>query len=196
MRTVFYTASTLNGFLAGTGDDLQWLFDVPEEDGGPDPAAFIGSTAAGVCGAATYAWVLAHEAPPDVPGSWNDAMIGTSPLFLFTHRHPPIPEGADIRILSGPVSDHLATLAAEVGDGILWVIGGGDLAGQFLDAGALDEIRVDIAPATVAAGKPLLPRDLGPDRLRLVSAQRSGQFAHLTYEVLPADGPERPIGTD
>lgn len=184
MRTVFYTASTLNGFLADPHDDLQWLFDV-EEEGGPDPGTFISTTAAGVCGAATYEWVLAHEAPLDDPGSWNESMIGTSPLFLFTHRDLPIPEGADVRILSGPVADHLPTLEAVVGDGVLWVIGGGDLAGQFLDAGALDEIRVDVAPATLPAGKPLLPRALGPDRLRLVSAQQAGQFARLTYEVLP-----------
>ncbi|QGF23718.1 dihydrofolate reductase family protein [Raineyella fluvialis] len=185
MRTVFYTASTLNGFLASPDDDLQWLFDVQiDETEGPDPASFIGTTSAGVCGAATYEWVLAHEAPPQDPERWTEAMIGTRTLFLFTHRKLPLPQGADIRVLSGPVADHLATLEAAVGDGILWVIGGGDLAGQFLDAGVLDEVRVDVAPATLVAGKPLFPRTIGPDRLHLVSAEKLGQFARLTYQVL------------
>ncbi|WOP19997.1 dihydrofolate reductase family protein [Raineyella sp. LH-20] len=183
MRTVFYTASTLNGFLAGPDDDLQWLFDVEGEEG-PDPLEFIATARAGVCGSTTYEWVLHHEEMLEHPERWAPTM-GTNPLFVFTHRDLPVPAGVDVRFLSGPVADHLSTLAEVVGDGILWVVGGGDLAGQFLDAGALDELQVSIAPATLAGGKPLLPRDVGPQRLHLVSAQRYGQFAHLTYAVRP-----------
>ena len=65
------------------------------------------------------------------------------------------------------------------------MVGGGDLAGQFLDAGALDEIRLSVAPAALAGGAPLLPRDVGADRLRLVSATAYGQFARLIYTVEP-----------
>jgi dihydrofolate reductase len=65
----------------------------------------------------------------------------------------------------------------------VWVVGGGDLAGQFADAGLLDEIRVSIAPATLPSGKPLLPRRLGADRLELISARQAGAFAELTYRL-------------
>jgi hypothetical protein len=44
----------------------------------------------------------------------------------------------------------------------------------------------------------VLPRRLGPDRLRLRDVERFGQFAHLTYDVLPVAGePARPchLGT-
>jgi dihydrofolate reductase len=69
------------------------------------------------------------------------------------------------------------------GQGAVWLQGGGDLVGQFLDAGALNEIQVSIAPALLAAGAPLLPRDIGPGRLRLKAAAAVGQFVHATYEV-------------
>jgi len=65
------------------------------------------------------------------------------------------------------------------------VVGGGDLAGQFLDAGALDEIALSVAPVALTAGAPLFPRRVESDRLRLVSASAVGQFARLVYRVLP-----------
>ncbi|MDN6429932.1 MAG: dihydrofolate reductase family protein, partial [Propionibacterium sp.] len=71
--------------------------------------------------------------------------------------------------------------AAAGGD--IWVVGGGALAGQFLDADALDVIALSIAPVALPAGAALLPRRVGADRLRLVSARAAGQFARLVYEV-------------
>ena len=69
---------------------------------------------------------------------------------------------------------------------LLAVVGGGDLAGQFLDAGALDQVQLSVAPAALTGGAPVLPRTLGPDRLHLRDVERYGQFAHLTYDVRPA----------
>jgi hypothetical protein len=42
-----------------------------------------------------------------------------------------------------------------------------------------------VAPVTLGAGAPLLPRVLTSKRLRLTSVLQSGQFAKLTYEVRP-----------
>jgi dihydrofolate reductase len=67
------------------------------------------------------------------------------------------------------------------GDGDVWVVGGGDLAGQFADAGLLDEVLVTIAPVTLGAGRPLLPRRL---ELRLEEVGRNGDFACARYAVV------------
>jgi dihydrofolate reductase len=91
--------------------------------------------------------------------------------------------GADIRFRSGAVSQVWPEIAAAAGDRDVWIVGGGDLAGQFADAGLLDEIRLSVAPATLGTGKPLLPRVLGPERLTLVDAKRAGQFVELIYSV-------------
>ena len=62
----------------------------------------------------------------------------------------------------------------------LWVVGGGDLAGQFVDRGLLDEVLVMIAPVTLGAGPPLLPRRI---ELTLREVARNGDFACATYTV-------------
>ena len=40
----------------------------------------------------------------------------------------------------------------------VWLVGGGELVGQFYDHGLLDELIVTIASVTLGAGAPLLPR--------------------------------------
>ncbi len=58
-------------------------------------------------------------------------------------------------------------MVAAAGDRDIWLMGGGDLVGQFDDAGLLDHITATIAPVTLGAGAPLLPRDIRSDRLTL-----------------------------
>jgi dihydrofolate reductase len=68
------------------------------------------------------------------------------------------------------------------GDRDVWLIGGGDLVGQFADHGLLDEVIVGIAPVTLGAGAPVLPRRL-VDRLTVTAVEQDGVFAYLTYAV-------------
>ena len=65
----------------------------------------------------------------------------------------------------------------------IWLVGGGELVGQFADAGLLDEILLDVAPVMLGAGAPLLPRRIDSQRLTLVRAEEVGGFAFLTYSV-------------
>jgi dihydrofolate reductase len=68
----------------------------------------------------------------------------------------------------------------------IWLVGGGDLVGQFHDAGLLDELIVQVGSVTLGSGKPLLPREIAFPPLRLLSVQRFGPgFAELRYEVAP-----------
>ena len=182
-RIVFNTATSFNGWIADEDNSLAWLFAV---EGGehPDDGLFPTSVSVMVEGSTTYEWVLAESDILAHPERWRE-FHGDRPTFVFTTRELPVPEGADIRFVSGPVADVLAEIRAAAGDGDIWVVGGGDLAGQFLDAGALDEIALSVAPVALTAGAPLFPRRVGSDRLRLVSASAVGQFARLVYRVLP-----------
>ena len=65
----------------------------------------------------------------------------------------------------------------------VWLVGGGELVGQFHDRGLLDEIIVTIAPVTLGAGKPLLPRAITTPPMRLLGTQVYGPFAQLRYAV-------------
>lgn len=180
-RVVYYTATTFNGFIATEEDTLEWLFEV----GSPDAVDF-GSFLAGidvlVSGSTTYEWVYGHENLAEHPGKWKE-FYGDRPTFVFTSRQLPVPGDADIRLVRGDVRDHVDEIRDAAGKGDIWVIGGGDLAGQFLDAGALDEIQITLTPVALPTGAPLFPRDIRSDRLELKSVEKFGQFAHLTFEV-------------
>ena len=73
-------------------------------------------------------------------------------------------------------------MVAAAGGRNVWIVGGGDLAGQFADVGLLDEVIVYIAPVTLGAGAPLLPRRL---ELRLEELERNVDFACARYAVVP-----------
>ncbi|WP_110181133.1 dihydrofolate reductase family protein [Nocardioides solisilvae] len=179
-RTVYYTASTLDGFLADEHDSLDWLLSQDIDEQGPmnytDFEARIGALA---MGATTYEWIRDHLA--ESGEGWSYAM----PSWVFTHRDLPA-VGERITFTSAPVAEvHAEMLAAAEGRD-LWVVGGGDLAGQFADAGLLDEVVVSYAPVTLGAGRPLLPRRLD---LRLVEHARNRAFLCGRYEVVgPRDG--------
>ncbi|MCZ4066376.1 dihydrofolate reductase family protein [Microbacterium sp. H37-C3] len=185
-RIIFDTASSLDGFIADSADSLSWLFAV---DGGVEPDASLLPENAGVLveGSTTYEWVLAESDLLAHPERWQE-FHGDRPTFVFTTRELPRPAGADVRFVSGPVSDALAHIREAAAGHDVWVVGGGDLAGQFLDAGALDQIAVSIAPVTLGGGAPLLPRRIESDRLALRSAERVGAFARLVYDVIPVGG--------
>jgi dihydrofolate reductase len=182
-RTIFYTATTLNGFLADDADSLDWLFAVPGGEGGDgDFQTFLAGIGVLVQGSSTYEWVLRQEDLIAHPEKWP-AYYGARPTFVFTRRDLPAVAGADIRFARGDVRETWPQIRDAAGEKDVWVVGGGDLAGQFADAGLLDEIRVSVAPATLVSGKPLLPRRLGADVLTLTHVRQAGAFAELTYAV-------------
>ena len=98
-------------------------------------------------------------------------------------RHEAI-EGADLRFVRGDVRAVFPEMRAAAAGKNLWVVGGGDLAGQFHDAGLLDELILQVGSVTLGRGKPLFPRRLTSPPPRLVSARQLGEgFAELRYEV-------------
>lgn len=180
-RVIYHTASTLDGYLADPNDSLDWLFSVP---GSPDAeasmAAFLESTGAMVMGSTTYAWMWEHELR-DNPGGWAQ-LTGDRAVFVFTTRVLPRPPASvNLTFLSGSVSTSWAQIVEGCDGKDVWLVGGGDLVGQFAEAGHLDELRVTVAPVTLGAGRPLLPRRFESDRLGLESVERVGQFAELRY---------------
>lgn len=175
------TAVSLNGFIADEQNSLSWLFAV-DGSADPDPDLLPADVGAVVIGSTTYEWLLAEEDLLQHPERWQNVSDGR-PVFVFTSRTLAVPAGADVVFCSGPVADSLPAIRHAAGSGDVWVMGGGDLAGQFWDTGALDEIAVTIAPALLGGGAPLFPRRVEADRLRLVEARQAGAFARLVYRI-------------
>ncbi|WP_229069726.1 dihydrofolate reductase family protein [Actinoplanes sp. DH11] len=177
-RTVYYVACTLDGFIADEHHSLDWLLKQDIDQHGPmNYDAFIDGVGAVLMGATTYEWVLKHQA-----GS-GEGWPYTQPSWVFTHRDLAAPAGADVRFTSAPVTAvHAEAVEAAKGKN-LFLVGGGDLIGQFADAGLLDEVMVSYAPVTLGAGAPLLPRRLD---LRLRETARNAAFVTATYDVVRA----------
>jgi dihydrofolate reductase len=69
----------------------------------------------------------------------------------------------------------------------VWLVGGGDLVGQFHDRGLLDEVIISVASVFLGAGAPLLPRKIVTPPLQLLEAIPYGaDFAMLRYAVRKA----------
>jgi dihydrofolate reductase len=181
-KTQYYTAATLDGFIADQDHSLDWLFQFGAE-GTPDYPDFIRRVGAVAMGSSTYEWVLRHLSQSD--GGKAQPWPYTQPCWVFTTRSLPSVPGGDIRFVRGDVAPvHRAMLEA-VGGKNVWLVGGGDLVGQFHDRGLLDEITVTIAPVTLGAGKQVLPRVITTPPLELVSSEVYGPFVQLRYAVHP-----------
>ena len=179
-KTTYYTATTLDGFIADERNSLDWLFEV--EGGGDRFEPFFAQVGAFAMGATTYEWILDHERILDNPEKWQ-GWYGGTPCWVFTHRDLPEIPGADVTFVQGEVRPVYEAMAAAAGDQKVWLVGGGELVGAFADHGLLDEIVFGVAPVTLGAGAPVLPRRLVSGRLELVRVERAEQFAYLTYAV-------------
>lgn len=181
MKTQYYTASSLDGFIADPADSLDWLFPLGDIAETSYPA-FIREVGALAMGSHTYEWMLRHVVSPT--GDQSQPWPYEQPTWVFTARALPLVPGADIRFAQGDVRAVHQTMVEAAGGKNVWIVGGGDLAGQFYDLGLLDEIFVQIGSVTLGAGKQLLPRKITSPPLRLVSVRAVGTgFAELHYEV-------------
>ena len=180
-RTQYFTATSIDGFIADQHNSLDWL--VQADSGGDERfGAFFQGVGAFAMGATTYEWVLRHERLLEQPNRWHE-WYGDVPAWVFTHRDlRPIP-GTAINFVSGDVRPVHAAMVAAAGGRNVWLVGGGELVGRFADHGLLDELVLGVAPVTLGAGAPLLPRRLLSSRLTLSSVERVAQFAYLTYAV-------------
>jgi dihydrofolate reductase len=177
-KTVFYTASTLDGFIATDDHSLDWLVTRDAGQDGPlDYAAFIAGIGSLCMGAHTYDWV--YRACHDASGAETQPWGHTQACWVFTHHEVPFWPGSDVRLTASPVAEVHADLVAAEGGRDVWVVGGGDLAGQFPDLGLLDEVIVNIAPVTLGSGRPLTPRRI---ELRCLETATSGELLAARYE--------------
>jgi dihydrofolate reductase len=180
-KTQYFTATSIDGFIADPDNSLDWLFPVHRDR--DDFASFFGSVGAFVMGATTYEWALDHLRLLDQPQQWRE-LHGETPAWVFTHRDLPRIPGANLTFVSGDVQPVHKAMVEAAGGTNVWLVGGGELVGAFADHGLLDELILGVAPVMLGAGASVLPRRLLSTRLRLVEVERNGQLVQLTYAVV------------
>ena len=167
-KTVYYGAASLDGYLATADDSLDWLLNYEgtseQEAAEPDPMsegggyeAFYEGVRALAMGSVTYEWILDHL---DVAGGEGQWPYRGKPCWVLSSRELSLPEGegVDVRIVDASVSELYGEMAAATGDGVLWVVGGGNVASQFADAGLIHELIVTVVPVVLGDGKPVFDR--------------------------------------
>src|SRR3954447_15552274 len=185
---------SLDGFVTGEGADEQHgLGDAPElhtwvmRQDAVDTEILEQATAqsgAVVMGRRLFDIVNA-------PDGWNAEMgygadqTGTPPFFVVTHSPPP-----DVRLerdlgMRFTFVDDLAVAVAPAGGpathGHVVIMGGGDVIGQALEQGLVDELRIHLAPMLLGGGTPLFKP--GTRQLyRQRDVRPSKNAVHLTYE--------------
>lgn len=184
MKTQYYTATSIDGYLADEDNSLDWLFQfgtIEEIEGVQDDyPQFVEQVGAVAMGSTTYEWLIKHEHLLEDPDQWPYEV----PVWVFSSRNIPLVDGANIQVVHGDVAPIYAEMVEAAGSKNVWLVGGGDLVGQFHDHGFLDEIIVSVAPVTLGSGAPLLPRKIVTPPLKLVDVEKQGDiFAVLTYEV-------------
>jgi dihydrofolate reductase len=178
--TQYYTAATLDGFIADPDNSLDWLFTRRREHDGPlNYSGFIADVGAMAMGSTSYEWILAHEFAGQDPAEWKWPY--DLPCWVFTHRQLPVIPGSGITFTAADIATVHEEMVCSAGGQNVWIVGGGDLAGQFADAGLLDEVIVQIAPVTLGRGAPLLPRRI---ELRLDELAQNGDFACARFAVV------------
>jgi dihydrofolate reductase len=185
-KTQYFTATSIDGFIADASNSLEWLFQASSIDRDEDRfGPFFGGVGAMTMGSTTYEWILEHEQLLDHPSKWQ-GMYGQTPCWVFTHRELPMIPGANLTFVRDDVEPVHQRMVRAADDKNVWVVGGGELVGQFVDHGLLDEVHLQVAPVMLGAGAPLLPRRLLAPDLTLSAANQDGQFVHLVYEVARA----------
>lgn len=181
MKTQYYTATSIDGYLADENNSLDWLFQLGQVESMSDIyPRFISEVGAIAMGSTTYEWVIEQEGLLDNPQKWPYQ----TPAWVFSRRDLPLVDGADIRLVQGDVAPHHTEMVSAAEGKNVWLVGGGDLVGQFYDNGLLDEILLTIAPVMLGAGAPLLPRHITSPALKLIDVEKHGDiFATLTYAV-------------
>jgi dihydrofolate reductase len=183
-RVVYYAAMSLDGYIAESDDTIAWLMGFPGVEPGPaiTPVEggydeFYEDVGALVMGSVTYEFVL-NEA-----STWHYA---GKPTWVLSARELRRFEGAEpLTITNAPVTDLYDEMVAAAGERKLWVVGGGNVASQFADAGLLDEVWVTVVPVVLGSGKPLFDRRVpGPPMRPTEVLPRASGMVELRYELV------------
>jgi dihydrofolate reductase len=169
-KVVVNRTMSLDGFTAGPGDAMDWIFDYMRAEQFPE---IMAATGAMLIGRRTYEVGKRLAGEPAYDGG---------PEFVLTHE-PPDPPDPAVTFLTGDIGEAVATARSAAGGKNLEILGA-DVTGQCLRRGLVDEILVYVLPVLLGNGirffsSPGLARiDLEP-----VSVTPSGTVTILRFRV-------------
>ena len=140
-RTQLYIAQSLDGYIADESGGVEWL---ESRGAGADfgYAEFLDQVGAIAMGAATYEQIVGWDIDWPYPGK---------PTWVFTHRTLDVPDDADVRFTDRTAAEVVAEIERETESNV-WLVGGGELARQWVDERVLDELILFVVPLLLGGG--------------------------------------------
>lgn len=159
-KIIYYVAVSADGFIARPDGAVDWL-DRPRPKGNYGMGKFYKSVDTCLLGRTTYEFAVAHGMKDPCPGK-------KSYVFSRKLKKAASPE---VELVRGDIRSFARRLRAERGKDI-WLMGGGELASAFLDAGELDELVLHIIPVLIGEGIALVAPRHRTQPLRLLRTQK------------------------
>jgi len=181
---VWHVTMSLDGFIAGPDDGMDWVFDYFSEETNDTAREVIETTGAIIMGRHTYE-VEDRYRPGIYGGAW------TGPYFVLTHQPPAsIPEWMTGTFITEDIEPAVAR-ATEAAAGKSVGILGANVARQCLEHGLLDEIVIHLAPVLLGDGVRLFAFP-GGRRVRLepTRVEQTGQLTDLRFRLSGGEGAE------
>jgi dihydrofolate reductase len=172
-KIIVYIATSADGYIARPNGDVDWL-DRPRVAGDYGMGAFYKSIDTVLMGRKTFE-VGVKLGQTDYPGKTNY-------IFSRKRRHS---KTASVEFVRQAVGKFASGLREGKGKNI-WLVGGAELIGAFLDAGQIDEFIVHIVPTLIGAGIPLIQPRRRTLPLKLLSSRAYADgVVRLHYAVPP-----------
>jgi dihydrofolate reductase len=160
-KVIVHIATSADGYIARANGDIEWLTSRPAPKGFYGMNAFMKSIDTKVLGRKTYEVSLRMGAKFDSQGR----------TIVFSHHPPPPNAPSGVEFVNDAIGPFVSRLREQPGKDI-WLMGGGDIIASFLDAQAIDEFVISVAPVFIGEGIPLIARRHRHVPLELRSSER------------------------
>jgi dihydrofolate reductase len=172
-NVIAHIGTSADGYIARPDGDLEWLTSRPKPAGFYGMSAFLRSIDTKLLGRRTYEMSRRM-------GAKFDSKTRT---IVFSRQAPPADAPSGVEFVNGAIGPFVSDLRDQPGEDI-WLMGGGDLIASFLDARAIDEFVVTVAPVFIGDGIPLIARRHRHAPLDLQSVERFDDgVVQLRYRV-------------
>jgi dihydrofolate reductase len=142
-KVVLGLGISLDGYIARPDGAVDFLYMPKDYSMGP----FFATIDTAIMGRKTYDVALKMGG-----GGFSDSKRKD---YVFSHSQPPGERGGVTFVNESPMS-FLAKLRKRPGENI-WLMGGGELARDFLKDDLVDELYIGIVPMLIGGGVPLFP---------------------------------------
>jgi dihydrofolate reductase len=177
-KIIVNIATSADGYIARTDGNLDWLTRRPAPKGFYGLPQFSRSTDAKILGRKTF----------DLSLKMGATFSADDMHYVFSRQPPPTSMPTGVEFVTESIRAFAERLRVEAGKNI-WMMGGGEIIGAFLDEQAIDELIITVIPVFIGEGIPLIAPRHREVPLRLLALEQfPDSVVQLHYEVPRSKG--------